>query len=308
MLDQFLVNFLYYTFFMIIFEILFYQPIFNFLIILYRLLGENLGLSLIAIALVSRLITIPITNRQLKSAEKNKEFQEKYNEIKKKYKNNKEKLTEESAKLQSKYLPGQLGGCLPLIVQMIMFINIFNVLRNLLNTGVSAFNDVAYSFVDKFPEGASINKLFLGDLLDLGKAPSAVGIGNISEFWPYAILLVLVVLSQYYSTVIMMGSANKKKEEEKKKIENEKKKKKKDKKPDEPDFGEIMQMTSKQMMYILPLTIGFISYNSPAGLTLYWTAQSAFVIIQRLISKRVEILQFIKSKITKNGDTKPSEK
>lgn len=287
---------------MFIFEILFYQPIYNFLIVLYRLSGENLGVSLILIALASRLITIPITARQIKSAETNKEFQAKHAELKKKYKNNKEKLNEEAAKLQAKYLPGQIGGCLPLIVQIIMFFNIYSVLRNLLNVGPSGFNEVAYSFVDKFSDDAVINKSFLGNLMDLGSTPSSIGFSNIADFWPYAVILVLVVISQYLSTLVMSGDMFGKKEEPKK-VEKKKEKKKSDK-PDEPDFSEIMQSTSKQMMYILPLTIGFISYTSPVGLTLYWTAQSAFVIIQRLVTKRKETIEFIKSKIGKNGNTK----
>jgi len=43
-----------------IFTALTYQPIYNLLIVFYRLFSDNLALALIAIALISRLITVPV--------------------------------------------------------------------------------------------------------------------------------------------------------------------------------------------------------------------------------------------------------
>lgn len=104
-----------------IFQLLFYQPTFNLLIILYRAFADNLGLAIIVIAVLSRIITIPITRKQIKSAEDNKKFKKEYDAIKAKLKNKPEKQKEELAKLQMQYLPSQLGGCLPLILQLILW-------------------------------------------------------------------------------------------------------------------------------------------------------------------------------------------
>lgn len=289
------------------FSAIFYEPIFNILIVFYRLLGDNLALALIAIAFVSRLVTIPITNRQIKSAEKSREFQDKYNKLKKKFGKNKEKLAQESAKLQAEYLPGQLGGCLPMIFQFVMFYYIFRVLQTLLDPerGVQAFNEVAYSFIDKFPEGSTVNELFLGDLINLGIAPSEV-ISNIGEAWPYILLVGAVIVAQFFSTKVLSGLSGMGSDKEKEEKEKSKKKKKSNE-PEEPDMSEIMQSTSKQMIYFLPLVIGFISFNAPAGLTLYWTVQSGFVIIQRSITKREEIIKWIKTKLNKNQGSEDGE-
>src|SRR5688572_17069963 len=140
-----------------IFNVLFYEPLYNALIILYRALGDDLGLAIIAIALLSRFIMIPLTIRQIKMAESSREFSEKMKEIKKKYKKNKEKQQEELMKLQSQYLPAQIGGCLPMIFQFIFFINIYRVIKNLIDEGTSGFNEVAYSFVDRFPSDYHID-------------------------------------------------------------------------------------------------------------------------------------------------------
>jgi len=71
-----------------------YDLVFNILVVLYRLSGENLGIALIALALLSRIVMIPFTRKQLKNVDKNKEFQAKYQEIKKKYKNKKKGIHE----------------------------------------------------------------------------------------------------------------------------------------------------------------------------------------------------------------------
>jgi membrane protein insertase Oxa1/YidC/SpoIIIJ len=128
-----------------IFRVLFYQPTFNLLIIFYRLFANNLGWAIVGVAVLSRLVTYPITRTQIKSAAKGKNFQKKYNALKKKYKKNKEKLNEELAKLQAKYLPSQLGGCLPIILLIILLIQVRGGIRDLVDRGWYAFNEVAYT-------------------------------------------------------------------------------------------------------------------------------------------------------------------
>jgi len=288
-----------------IFQTLFYIPIINILIFFYRLFSENLGLALILVAIISRAITIPLTNKQIKAAVKNKEFQKKYEILKKKYKKNKEKLTEEATKLQAKYLPSQLGGCLPTIFQIILFLQIYRVLDDILRLDVQAFNDVAYPFLPQFPEGTKINGDFLGGLISLINTPANV-VDDFGKFLPYGILLILVVISQYVSTKILSGFSFNHKDEQQK--ENREKKKKK-RENDEPDFSDIMQATSKQMTFVMPVMIGLISYNVPTGLTLYWTAQSTFVIIQNIFTKRKEFSKWFTSKFnSQNGITKQSKK
>ncbi|KXK26815.1 MAG: Membrane protein insertase YidC [candidate division WS6 bacterium OLB20] len=135
-----------------IFHNFFYVPIFNILMVLYQLLSENLGLAILAVALVAKLVTYPLTRRQINSAEKNREFQERTKDVRKKYKNDQETLAKEMAKLQAEYLPGQLMGCLNLIIVIVLLIQVRNVVINLVNQGVHAFNQVAYAESLKLPE------------------------------------------------------------------------------------------------------------------------------------------------------------
>lgn len=121
----------------------------------YRFIGENLGIAIIVLAVISRIVTIPLTNRQLKMAKKSKEFQSQYEKIKKQHAKNKDKQTQELSKLQMKYLPGQLAGCLPLIIMLVFLIQVRNSIKNLVVQGVYAYNKVAYIKSLTYPEDSA---------------------------------------------------------------------------------------------------------------------------------------------------------
>ncbi len=275
-----------------------YNLVFNVLVFLYRLSGENLGLALILIAFLSRLIIYPFTKRQIQNAEKSKEFQKLYEQIKEKYKKDKERQTQELAKLQAKYLPGQLSGCLTMIIQLVLLIQINYVIRNLLNYGAKAFNEIAYPFIDKFPEAYKFNVIFLHNKLNLGFSAKDVGITNFSNSWPYLLIALFLVLTQYFSIKILSGSS----------VPKEIKTKKTKKNDDEvPSFSEVFQNTNKQMFMFFPILIGIFSLNYYSGLSLYFAATSLFVIIQQGIIKRKELIKIIQNKyfVNKEGQARP---
>lgn len=259
---------------------LLYQPIFNLMVLFYRFFGENLGIAIILIALLSRLITVPIIIKQRTSMIKSREFSEKMKSVKEKHKNNKEQQDKELMALQSEYLPGQLAGCLPIVLQLIFFINVYNVIINLVTKGPEAFNALAYSFVGPFTEGYQLNYSFLG-IFDLAKTPAEFVSSGIN-FIPYLVLVILVGITQYFSMKITMNMGKAKQE---KKPEPEKKKNKKiieEKNPAKEDFSAILQQSTQQTMLLFPVLYTFLSLNFQAGLALYWIVQSGFVIIQQV--------------------------
>ncbi|MCA9382992.1 membrane protein insertase YidC [Candidatus Dojkabacteria bacterium] len=128
-----------------------YEPVFNLLILLFNTTG-NLGWSILLIAFLARLITFPLTQKQIKAAGKNKEFQKRMKDIRSKYKNDQEKLSREMAKIQAEFLPGQLGGCFNIIISILLLFQIRNVVIDLFNQGVHAFDKVSYSESLEFDE------------------------------------------------------------------------------------------------------------------------------------------------------------
>lgn len=117
-----------------------------------------MGLAILAIAAIAKIITIPMTKKQFESAEQMKEMQEKTKQIKKKYDKNPEKMNQELMKVQTKYMPAQFAGCLPIIISLIILIQIRGVVVNLVNQGYHSFNEVAYTQSFQKEEDAIIYK------------------------------------------------------------------------------------------------------------------------------------------------------
>ncbi len=187
-----------------------FQLAFNLLVVFYRLLGENLGLAIIVFTLFVRFLTLPFAIRQVRSAKKNQEFQSKYKEVQSKHKEDRDTQMKELGKLQAEYLPGQLGGCLPMILNILFFFQVFFVINNILpHSGVAAdfgtkvFNSINYSFVPDFSDGYVINTDFIG--INLGKSASGIGLGNLAEVWPYLVLIILVGITTFISGRVTAG-------------------------------------------------------------------------------------------------------
>jgi len=230
--------------------ILIYQPIYNILIGLYNIFGD-FGIAIIVMTLVFKSLLIPLSRKQIESQKEMQELQPKIKELQKKYKDDKEKLSKKTMALYKEHKVNPAAGCLPLIIQMAVFISMYRVIINISQGDILAVQaDKLYSFI---PAPEVINGVFLGFM-------------KLSE--PNVVLAVLTAVAQFYQ-LKMMQTKNTKQDDEKK-IE------KKDGK--EPDFASIMQ---KQMLYIVPIMTLFIGLKFPSGLALYWLASTSFMIAQQ---------------------------
>ena len=90
----------------------------------------NYGLAIIVLTLLVRLATWPIMARQMKSAEKMRDLMPRIKEIQEKYKDDRQKQSEETFKLYRETGVNPLGGCLPLLLQMPVFIGLFYALQS----------------------------------------------------------------------------------------------------------------------------------------------------------------------------------
>ncbi len=203
-------------------HILIYQPLFNLLVVLYNLLNNNLGLAIVALAIIFKLITIPISKTQAKMTSGNKEGMDKISEIQAKYKDDKEKLAEEMLKHQPAVLKSFGKGCLFSIIMLLVFLQLRQVVLDFSaiekydengitserNIGWKSFNKVAYSDSLKREDYAYVNPLFAK--MNMGKTASEFVNGNLSQIIqtvtiPYLILALLVGVSQY---ILMKVSVN----------------------------------------------------------------------------------------------------
>ncbi len=89
---------------------------------------ENYGLAIILFTILTKLLLLPLTMKQLKSSAKMQEIQPELKKLQKQYANNKEKMNEEMMKLYKKHNYNPASGCLPLLVQMPILIALYRVL------------------------------------------------------------------------------------------------------------------------------------------------------------------------------------
>lgn len=96
-------------------------------------LNENYGLAIILVTVVIRLILVPLNVKQIKSTKAMQEVQPQLQELQKKYAskdaNTQQKLQQETMQLFQKNGVNPLAGCLPILVQMPIFIAMYHAIR-----------------------------------------------------------------------------------------------------------------------------------------------------------------------------------
>ena len=103
------------------------KPLFHFLRFLYRY-TENYGLSIIILTIGIRSLFIPLMHKSYKAMKAMQVLQPELKKLQKKYKDNKERLNREMIELYKQHGANPLGGCLPMLLQMPVFVALFNVL------------------------------------------------------------------------------------------------------------------------------------------------------------------------------------
>lgn len=90
----------------------------------------NYGLAIIVLTILVRLATWPIMVKQMKSAERMRELMPRIKELQEKYKDDRQKQSEETFKLYRETGVNPLGGCLPMLLQLPVFIGLFYALQS----------------------------------------------------------------------------------------------------------------------------------------------------------------------------------
>lgn len=107
-----------------------YQPLFQSLLFLTKILGGSLGLSIIALTLLLRFVLIPLTIPSLRSAQKIKALKPELDKLKAKYGDDKKQLQMEQLKLYQQHGVNPAAGCLPTLIQFAILIAMYRVLMD----------------------------------------------------------------------------------------------------------------------------------------------------------------------------------
>ena len=287
----------------------FFANIFGYLLQFLYTLVNNYGLAIILFTLIIKLLLLPLSIKQQKTMKKSSELQEKVKVMQFKYKNDPEKLNQEMMNLYKAENVSPFSGCLTSIVQMLLLLSIFYLVRSPLtfmekipqdniNTYIQQLKDEGkvisnvYPEIDliretellkeknpedQFIEKTNIKMNFLG--LDLSKIPQQ----NMTDYTVY-IIPVLYILSSFIS--IRITTAKQQKDKEDKKSKNIDGNTGKEIKEENNEMDAVMQ-TNKMMSWFVPIMSISIAFIAPLGLALYWLISNILMIAERLIIDKV---------------------
>ena len=90
----------------------------------------NYGVAIILLTLLVRVATLPIIAKQMRSMEKMRALQPRMKELQEKFADDKQKQSEAMMKLYRETGVNPLGGCLPMLLQLPVFIGLFYALQS----------------------------------------------------------------------------------------------------------------------------------------------------------------------------------
>src|SRR5213080_2495492 len=94
-----------------------------------NIVGGSWGLAIVGLTVVIRAVLVPLTFRQLKSMQEMQRLAPQINAIKEKYKDDKQRQQHEIMKFYRENKINPLASCLPLLLQLPVFISLFYMLR-----------------------------------------------------------------------------------------------------------------------------------------------------------------------------------
>jgi YidC/Oxa1 family membrane protein insertase len=227
-----------------------------------HLVGGSWGLAIVGLTVLIRAILVPLTFKQLKSMQEMQRMAPQINQLKEKYKDDKQRQQQELMKFYQENKINPLASCLPLVMQLPVFISLFYMLRTDLKKHicgpslVSHYNALHHSAISgvaglpaKYLEKTNCNEvqphsakfLFLPDITN-----KATGVALI-------VLIVLYVGSQLASTLIATATAD---------------------------------PNQRRLMLLLPVVFVVILYRYPAGLLVYWITTNLWTIGQQSLIRR----------------------
>src|SRR6476469_7939039 len=250
-----------------------FDPVYNFfgaiLSFFYGII-PNLGVSIILLTILVMLVMFPLTAKQAKSMMAMQRAQPEIKKLQAKYKNDRAKLNEEMMAFYKDNKINPLAGCLPLVVQLPIFLALFRVMRDPYKH-IPKSSDLYAAFCTG-PKGhlytnqCNLPKLglpnpqeFLG--MNLSQHATAVT-GGFLDALPYFILVGLVVVTGFLQARQSRRNA--------------------------PNMNSQMAIVTS----VLPIAFGLFSLQFPAGLVLYFLVSNTWRLGQQ---------ELIMHKITRPG-------
>jgi YidC/Oxa1 family membrane protein insertase len=218
------------------------------------------GVAIILLTVAVRLALLPLTLKQTKSMQAMQKLQPEMKRLQAKHKGDRQKLNEEMMKLYKEHQVNPLGGCLPLVLQLPVFIALYQVLSGCGKWLSQKGRRCAPGFVGvKFlPAESALRTAIMGGSagflgMDLGLTPSlAFRSEGVVGFIPYGVLILMMAVTTWYQQKQLQSTQS------------------------GPQAAQ-MQLMGK----ITPILLPVLSVNLPVGVSLYWVVSNIWTIGQQ---------------------------
>jgi len=200
------------------------------------------GVTIIAMTIVIKTLTFPLTKSQLESTNKMQALQPKIKSVQAKYQSNPEVMNQKVAEIYQTNDVNPLAGCIPSLVQIPVFIGLY---RAVLTLAKENALDEPFLFLPNLEgptygaDPAHASDWLLKNWVD--GVPS-LGWDDTAAFLSIPVFL---VISQFVSMNLM-----------------------------QPKSNDPQQQQSNIVLKFLPLMIGWFSLNVPAALGIYWVVNN----------------------------------
>lgn len=227
---------------------------------LYKLhVPYSYGYSIILLTLFVKLVSFPLIKQQVESSLAVQSLKPRIELIKQRYGEDKDKIQKETSVLYEQAGVNPLAGCLPSLATIPIFIGLFNSLTNVANDGL--LDTQGFYWVPSLagPTSLAARNAGLGTSWLFPFVDGAPPIGW-HDGLAYLALPVLILLAQYASNAITMPPTDPKDENAR---------------------------TGQVLMLLLPLMLSWFALNVPAGMSLYYFANTVLTSGQMIYLKKL---------------------
>ncbi|CAL8970473.1 Membrane protein insertase YidC [Tessaracoccus sp. O5.2] len=213
--------------------------------------GWNWTLAIISLTVVIRTLLIPLFVKQINSARSMQLLQPKLAELQKKYGHDRERLGRETMKMYQEEGVSPTASCLPLLLQMPIFLALFRVLE-----GVSSGN-VRGHFFKTNPD--LVSSLQNAEILGAGLAERIFPMTAVGPTQIVGVILVIAMVAVFFVTQLQLMRKNL---------------------PPESLTGPMAQQ-QKLMLYFFPVVYAASSVVIPIGVLVYWLTSNLWTMAQQ---------------------------
>ena len=257
-----------------------FEPFFKFFATILAFcyaLTSNYALAIILLTLLVMVVVTPLTLKGTRSMMMMQQLQPEMRKIQARYKDDRQKLNEELLKFYKENNINPLGGCLPLLVQMPVFLVLYQVLRGLTRrvsdlgsaTGwmsgqfpgniskppdiVRVFDPAWINHDTKMYQNLSVSTQMEAFGMDLSESASKALQQGVLHAAPFLVLIAIVAATGFVQQRQIQGR----------------------------NPNAQVNPQQQMIMKIMPIFLPVISFGLPAGLVLYFAVSNLYRIAQQ---------------------------